>query len=77
MSKPVFRLIRIIAEITNDINTIDSNTKANIICNLNKYAIDVVNKNMKLQMKINDLEDDIKEIQDTLKKSKNININND
>jgi len=76
MSKPVFRLIRIIAEITNEMQTIDAATKTNIICNLNKYAIDIVNKNMKLQMKINDLEDDIKEIQDILKKSKNIHINN-
>ena len=76
MSKPVFRLIRIISEITNEMHTVDAHNKTNIICNLNKYAIDVVNKNMKLQMKINDLEDDIKEIQDTLKKAKIITNNN-
>jgi hypothetical protein len=66
MYNPVHRLVHIVASITNSIKTVDVHTKMQIFTQLNAYSIDTINKTIKLEKKIDDLEYEIKIIKEKI-----------
>ena len=72
MYNPVHRLIHIVASITNSIKTVDVHTKMQIFTQLNTYSIDTIKQNIKIDEKINDLENEIKIIKEKIEKIEKI-----
>jgi len=66
MYNPVHRLVHIVASITNSIKTVDVHTKMQIFTQLNAYSLDIINKNIKLEKRIDDLEYEIKIIKERI-----------
>jgi len=66
MYKTHNRIINIIKSVIDTIPNIDINTKSNLFISLNKYAIDVLKQNEKIENRIDDLEYELKVIKDNI-----------
>jgi len=72
MYRAPHRIIHIVKSVIDTIPNIDINTKSNFFISLNKYAIDAIKQNEKIENRIDDLEYELKVIKDNIKQ----NINN-
>ena len=70
MSKPEFRIIRIINSILQYNRNIEHKSKHKIMASLNTYAIDSITQNKNINNKISLLEDEIKQIKEILNNKK-------
>ena len=76
MYKAPHRIIHIIKGVIDTIPNIDINTRSSLFISLNKYAIDALKQNEKIENRIDDLEYELKIIKDNIKYNIKQSINN-